>query len=106
MLTQTVSCYHCGRLDLLRYGKAQTGKQKYCCETCGQCSRQNPGSNAHDNQFQAQVLAAYHERCSERGVCRIFASFCFGISRQTLRNWRKKSRCLAAVGNNAGSCAA
>ncbi len=39
------------------------------------------------NAFRQQVLAAFHERCSLRGVCRIF-----GISRQTLMTWLKKSR--------------
>ena len=99
MVTHTVSCSHCGSLDLIRHGKAPNGKQKYRCKTCGLCSRENPGSNAYDSQFQAQVLAAYHERCSLRGVCRIF-----GISRQTLIVWLKKSRQTAAAGNDAGSC--
>ncbi len=42
------------------------------------------------------MLAAYHERCSQRGVCRIF-----GIAKQTLTDWLKseqlKSRDAAAL---------
>lgn len=101
MVTQTLSCVHCGSLNLIRHGKAPNGKQKYRCHDCGQCSRDNPSSHAYDSQFQARVLAAYHERCSQRGVCRIF-----GISRQTLITWLKKSREVAAAGNDAGSCPA
>ena len=98
MVIQIISCYHCGSTDLIRHGKAANGKQKYRCKTCGQCSRQNPGSNAYEPAFQAQVLPAYHERCSLRGVCRIF-----GISRQTLVTWLKKSRTAAPVGDDPGS---
>jgi transposase-like protein len=98
MVTQTISCYHCGSLDLIHYGKAPNVKQKFRCKTCGLCSREDPGSNAYDAAFQARVLAAYHERCSLRSVCRIF-----GISRQTLMTWLKKSR-NAAAGNDPSSC--
>ncbi len=104
MVTQTVPCYHCGGPDLIRHGKAPNGKQKFRCKTCGQCSRENKGSNAYDAEFQARVLAAYHERCSLRGVCRIFANAVGHISRQTLMTWLKKSREVAAAGNDTGSC--
>ncbi len=53
MVTQTVSCYHCGGLDLIRHGKAPNGKRKFRCKTCGQYSRENKGSNAYDAEFQA-----------------------------------------------------
>lgn len=58
-------------------------------------SRQNAGSNAYTDAFRQQVLAAYHERCSLRGVCRIF-----GISRQTLVTWLKKSRSTSTSGED------
>ena len=35
------------------------------------------------------MLVAYHERCSQRGVCHIF-----GISRKTLAAWLKKAAAL------------
>ena len=92
MVTQTILCPHCGGDRLIRFGKAPNGKQKFRCHGCGRCSRENPGSAAHDEALRARVLAAYHERCSQRGVCRIF-----GISRQTLVSWLKKSRGAAAA---------
>ena len=97
MVTQTVLCSHCGSPRLTRDGKAPNGKQKYLCHTCGKRSRQNPGTRAYPNGFRAQVLAAYHERCSQRGVCRIF-----GISRETLAVWLKKSGDVAPLTSDAG----
>ncbi len=81
MVTQTILCSHCGSAHFIRHGRATNGKQKYRCRDYGRCSRQNPGTRTYDGAFQACVLAADHERCSQRGVCRIF-----GISRQTLAN--------------------
>ena len=89
MVTQTVLCSHCGSLRLTRDGKAPNGKQKYLCHGCGRRSRQNPGTRAYPDELRTQVLAAYHERCSQRGVCRIF-----GISRETLAAWLKKAATL------------
>ncbi len=95
MVTYTVSCAHCARLNLTRLnltrnGRAPNGKQKYLCHDCDKTadknSRQNPGSHAYNDDFRQQVLAAYQERCSQWGVCRIF-----GISRQTLMTWLEHS---------------
>ena len=97
MVTQTVLCSHCGSPRLTRDGKAPNGKQKYLCHGCGKRSRHAPGTRAYPEGFRAQVLAAYHERCSQRGVCRIF-----GISRETLAAWLKKSRDIAALTGDLG----
>jgi len=97
MVTQTVLCSHCGSPRLTRDGKAPNGKQKYLCHGCGRRSRQNPGTRAYPDELRTQVLAAYHERCSQRGVCRIF-----GISRETLAAWLKKSRDVAALTGDLG----
>lgn len=82
MVTFTLTCQRCGSQNLIRHGKAPNGKQKYRCKDCGRNSRQDPASRAHAPVFRERVLAAYHERSSQRGVCRIF-----GISRQTLVTW-------------------
>jgi len=98
MVTLTLTCLRCGSQNLIRHGKAPNGKQKYRCKDCGQNSRQDPASRAHDPVFRARVLATYHERSSQRGVCRVF-----GIGRQTLATWLKKSREAAASCNDPGS---
>jgi transposase-like protein len=91
MVTLTLRCCHCDSTNLIRHGLAQNGKQRFRCRDCRRTSRQNPGSAAHDATFKARVLAAYHERASMRGIARVF-----GISRQTLSTWLKKSRGPAA----------
>ena len=102
IVTQTVLCSHCGSPRLTRDGKAPNGKQKYLCHECGKRSRHAPGTRAPSTRaypegFRAQVLAAYHERCSQRGVCRIC-----GISRETLAAWLKNSRGAAALAGAPG----
>ena len=97
MVIQTVSCVHCDSVNLRRDGQAPNGKQKYFCHDCNKGSRHNPAPRGYSTEFRAQALAAYHERCSLGGVCRIF-----GVSRQTLVTWLKKSRDLAASEEDIG----
>ncbi len=84
MVTQTVSCYHCGSVDLIRFG-SQNGRQRYKCHGCGKTSRENKGSNAYPEERKAEILAAYHERGSMRAMTRIF-----GVNRNTVLAWLKR----------------
>jgi transposase-like protein len=93
MVTQTLDCRHCGSTQLIRHGRASNGKQRYLCQACGRTSRENPGSAAYDESTKAQILAAYQERASLRGLTRIF-----GVSRTTVISWLKKSQHSATVG--------
>ncbi len=97
MVSEIILCAHCGSDRLRRDGLTYNGKQKYFCNACKRGSRQNPKARGYSQDFQAQVLASYHERASLRGVCRIFK-----ISRQTLITWLKKSREAAALAEDAG----
>ena len=97
MVSQIVLCRHCGSDLLRRDGMALNGKQKYFCNACHKGSRQNPTPLGYSPEFKEKVLATYHERASLRGVCRIF-----GICRQTLVTWLKKSRETAQAQENAG----
>lgn len=96
MVTQTVSCYHCGSVDLIRFG-SQNGRQRYKCKGCGKTSRENKGSNAYSEERKAEILAAYHERGSMRAMTRIF-----GVNRNTVLAWLKKSRQPAALEEDTG----
>ena len=78
-------CRHCGSDQLVRYGIAPNGKQKYLCHACGKQSRANPGSNAHSAARRDEILRAYEERSSLRGLERTF-----GVSRNTVSAWLKK----------------
>ena len=97
MVSQTTLCVHCGSDRLRRNGLSASGKQKYFCNACKRASRQAPKPRGYSAEFRAQALAAYHERASLRGVCRIF-----GICRQTLVTWLKKSRETAPTQEDVG----
>ena len=101
MLTQTLRCTHCGSEYLHSNGHAKNGKLRYQCQDCKKYGRQNPGSNAYDEATKALILAAYHERPSIRGLRRVF-----GVSRNTVATWLKKSPPVAAVGADPHACPA
>ena len=97
MVNLSVTCCYCNSEKVVRDGKAPNGKQRFRCRTCGRRSRENPGSASHSEEVKEQVLRAYHERTSLRGLQRVF-----GISRQTVTKWLKKSKTLTAVGGDLG----
>ena len=96
MITTLITCRHCGSPELIKYGIASNGKQKYRCRECGRQSRDNPGSTAYSEQRKGEVLRAYQERSSLRGLERTF-----GVSRSTVISWLKKSRAAATTDKNA-----
>ncbi len=99
MLTQTLHCGHCGSNRLISNGHAKNGKLRYQCQDCKKYGRQDPGSNAYDDKTKALILAAYHERPSIRGLRRVF-----GVSRNTVAAWLKKSQSVALTRTNIGPC--
>lgn len=86
MVSQLVSCYHCGSEDIKRNGFAPNGKQKYKCKDCGKASREDPDQGYSEGRKE-EILKAYQERSSLRGVARTF-----GVSRTTVSKWLKKSQ--------------
>jgi len=84
-VTITLRCAHCESEAIIRDGHAPNGKQKYRCHTCGRRRRENPTSNAYSEARREEILHAYQERSSLRGLTRTF-----GISRTTISNWIKK----------------
>jgi transposase-like protein len=95
MITKLITCRHCGSPDLTKYGIAPNGKQKYYCRTCRRQSRENPGSSAYSAQRKEEILHAYQERSSLRGLERTF-----GVARSTVINWLKKSLTAPTPANN------
>lgn len=87
-ITQVVvpDCRHCGATDTIRHGYTKKGKQRYRCRSCSRSFVQAPISPAYDPARKEEILRAYNERASLRGVSRIF-----GVSRNTLTRWLKKS---------------
>lgn len=80
-----LKCYHYGGEKLVRNGLTQNSKQRYLCADCGRMSRDNPQVNGYTEQAREQILRAYHERSSVRGLSRTF-----GVSRNTVTSWLKK----------------
>ncbi len=87
VITITVHCPHCGSDALVHNGHAPNGKQKYRCRTCQRQSRENPTPHAYPEERKEEILRAYEERSSLRGLERTC-----GVSRNTVIAWIKKSR--------------
>jgi len=85
MVHEPVECRPCGSREVIRYGVAPNGKQKYVCHSCGRQSREKPGSNADDEEHRNEILRAYEERSSVRGLERTF-----GVSRNMVTTWLRK----------------
>jgi transposase-like protein len=77
---------------MINYGHAPNGKQKYLCRACRRQSRNNPSSNAYPEERREEILRAYEERSSLRGLTRTF-----GVSRNTVTKWIKKRDPVAAA---------
>ncbi len=75
------NCPKCGSLDIVRNGTDYKGDQKYHCHACKAYGTLELQGRYSQEQKQ-QVLRAYQERVSMRGIKRIF-----GVARQTLANW-------------------
>ena len=85
MITHTLFCPSCGSEQVIRHGKAANRKQRYRCRGCTYTFCEDPQPNGYTQEQKAQILAAYRERSSLRGLTRIF-----GVSRTTVSAWLKE----------------
>ncbi len=79
--TITSSCHSCGSINIIKNGTNKCGNQQYHCKACGVYRVLEPQEKSAP-QVRKQVLQAYRERCSLRGIERIF-----GVCRLTVMNW-------------------
>ena len=98
MIIITVHCRHCGSEDVVRNGRALNGKQKYRCRACKKQSREDPTPNAYPEERREEILRAYEERSSLRGIERTFR-----VSRASVISWIKKGRKAVSLERNVGS---
>lgn len=94
MITQIIvnRCTKCQSTHIVKNGKTKTGRQKYHCKSCKAYGTLNP-SVQYTPERKAEILRAYHERASLRGIERTF-----GVARQTVAKWLKeKSDSLPAM---------
>jgi transposase-like protein len=92
MVTVTICCQNCGSEDLIRNGHASNGKQRYRCKSCKKQSRENPAPNGYPEERREEIIRSYQERSSMRGLTRTF-----GVARNTVKDWLKKSRSAASL---------
>ena len=83
--TQTYQCRKCESKRIIKNGFNACGNQQYHCKDCGAYGVLDPQEKGYSEEEKQQILAAYRERGSMRGVERIF-----GVSRNTLSKWLKK----------------
>jgi hypothetical protein len=93
MVEHILLCQHCGSERLVRNGRAPNGKQKFICHACGRRCRRNPLPRGYSEVGRAQILRAYQERCSLRGLQRTF-----GVAPANIAKWIKKAQSLAPLG--------
>ncbi len=86
MITEILifQCPKCGGTNVVKNGKNRAGNQQFLCKDCRKSAVMYP-HNRKTPADKEQILAAYHERPSMRGIARMFH-----ISRDTLKEWLKK----------------
>ena len=83
--TVTDECTRCGSIHIVRNGCDKNGKQKFHCKDCHAYGTLNP-TVKYPPERKEEILRAYQERSSLRGLERTF-----GVARQTVASWLKKS---------------
>ena len=84
MLSKTIVhvCLRCGSEKIRKNGHAINGAQRAKCLDCERTFILEPAGPRYAQGFKDQVLAAYQDRMSTRGIRRTF-----GICYETLMRW-------------------
>ena len=94
-------CPNCGRDNLVRNGTDYKGDQKFRGHDCGAYGTLDATAR-YTPERKAEILRAYQERSSMRGIRRTF-----GVARKTLARWLKqKAKALPEVGDTLDSARA
>jgi transposase-like protein len=72
------TCRACQSANIVKNGRNASGNQQYRCKGCGACKVLEP-TVRYGAGRKEEILRAYQERASLRGVCRVF-----GVSRPTV----------------------
>ena len=95
--TKVHVCARCGSERIYKNGHANNGAQRAKCLECGRTFILEPRGPLHDDAFKEQVVRAYQDRMSLRGITRTF-----GVYYKTIIKWAgEKNREPAAVGRHA-----
>ena len=84
MISTTVVhvCPHCGGERLQKNGHTQRGARRALCVECRRTFTLSPKGPQHSEKFKDQVLAAYQDRMSLRGIHRTF-----GVCYASVMRW-------------------
>ena len=85
MITTIYHCRKCGSQNIISNGHNRSGSQQYVCKDCRASGVLTP-KQRYSPERREEILRAYQERPSMRGIRRIF-----GVSRNTLAAWIKKN---------------
>jgi transposase-like protein len=69
--TRTYRCRRCGSVDIVQNGRNRYGNQQYHCKACGAYGVLEPKVRYTEAQKE-QILRAYPERVSLRGLHRLY----------------------------------
>jgi transposase-like protein len=83
--SQVHHCRACGSTHIVKNGRNRSGSQQYQCRTC-RASKVLFPKQRYSEERKGEVLRAYQERSSLRGLNRTF-----GITRKTITQWLKKT---------------
>ncbi len=97
MVTIRIACRHCGSENIIRNGITSNSKQRFLCKDCAKNSREDPQPNGYTDQKRGEILRAYQERSSLRGLSRTL-----GVSRNTVTSWLEKVPGAPRAERNAG----
>ena len=101
MLSTTIVhvCQRCGSKKIRKNGHAENGDQRAKCLACGRTFVLLPKGARYEQKFKDQVVAAYQDRMSIRGITRTF-----GVCYETVLRWvGEKSRPPARLRGHAAT---
>lgn len=79
-------CTKCESENILKNGHSKNGKQQYACKDCG-AHRILESEKDYSEERKTEIIKAYEERVSLRGLKRIF-----NVTPETVSGWLKKNR--------------
>ena len=93
MLSTTIIhvCLRCSSEKIRKNGHADNGAQRAKCLECGSTFILQPQGARYAQKFKDQVVAAYQDRMSIRGITRTF-----GVCYKTVLRWVGKKSSLPA----------
>ena len=101
MLSTTVihACPHCAGERLYKNGHTVRGAQRAKCKDCRRTFILSPKGPRHSSTLKEQVLSAYQDRMSLRGIHRTF-----GVCYMTVMKWLgEKNRATPGVRGHAAA---